>query len=364
MNTAAIDYRPLSEPVPAGAVAAFRSWARSTKQPWLRAGAATRAIVVALAALVALPVLALGGVILVAAVAGGPAAAALAVPSLLILAVGVLLVLLLLRRSAVLGGWEQKYRLFHFARANGMQWYPQIADPGYPGVIFDRGSGRTAYSGARATSGRALDIGNYRYATGSGDDRTMHHWGFMALRLDRRIPHCVVDARRNNSLFGASSLGSFSKDQELRLEGDFNKHFTLYCPRGYEPDALYIFTPDLMALLIDQSSAFDVEIVDDWMFVYSTTPWDTLDPAAWARLFAIADTVGRKALSQTARYRDERGAAATAPSGSAENAVAPPGRRLTRSLPVAAIVALVGLPLLAAAVYGIGLASTWTVGGP
>ena len=170
-------------------------------------------------------------------------------PLPIILVLGALAAALLLRRSGAVGGWEQTYRLFHFAQANGMEWYPQIEDPGYPGVIFDRGSGRAAYSGARATSGRALDIGNYMYTTGSGDDRTVHRWGFMALRLDRRIPHCVVDARANNSLFGASSLGSFSKEQVLRLEGDFNAHFTLYCPRGYEADALYIFTPDLMALL-------------------------------------------------------------------------------------------------------------------
>ncbi|AMB58994.1 hypothetical protein AWU67_09115 [Microterricola viridarii] len=123
-----------------------------------------------------------------------------------------------------------------------------------------------------------------------------------------------------------------------------------------------------MALLIDHSSAFDVEIVDDWMFVYSTTPWNTLEPAAWARLFAIADTVGRKTVSQTERYRDERSPAQPAPAfaaalGGGDNMVAPQGRRLTRGLPIAAIVAIVaffGLPLLLITVFGVGLVGSWT----
>lgn len=42
----------------------------------------------------------------------------------------------------------------------------------------------------------------------------------------------------------------------LSLEGDFDRYFTLYCPGDYERDALYVFTPDLLALLIDESRHF------------------------------------------------------------------------------------------------------------
>ncbi|GAA1220365.1 hypothetical protein GCM10009655_19930 [Rhodoglobus aureus] len=53
----------------------------------------------------------------------------------------------------------------------------------------------------------------------------------------------VLDARANNQLFGFSNLPkSFARDQVLKLEGDFNEHFTLYSPRHYERDALYVFT--------------------------------------------------------------------------------------------------------------------------
>ena len=45
------------------------------------------------------------------------------------------------------------------------------------------------------------------------------------------------------------------------LEGDFDRHFTLYAPDGYGRDALYLLTPDLMSRLIDSARAFDVSLL-------------------------------------------------------------------------------------------------------
>jgi hypothetical protein len=159
----------------------------------------------------------------------------------------------------------------------------------------------------------------------------------MALKLDRQLPNMVLDARSNNTLFGTTDLPvSFSADQRLSLEGDFDKYFTLYCPKEYETDALYVFTPDLMALLVDQSQQFDVEIVDDWMFVYSTKKLNLTDIPTLNHLFRIVDTVGAKAVTQTDRYADER------ITGPALNMVAPEGRRLKRRFPVFATIVLIG----------------------
>jgi hypothetical protein len=145
----------------------------------------------------------------------------------------------------------------------------------------------------------------------------------------------VLDAKKNNGLFGSSTLPvSFDRDQVLSLEGDFNEHFTLYCPREYERDALYIFTPDLMALLIDEAAGWDVEIVDDWMFAFSPTPFNPVDAAAYRRLFTIVNTVGRKTLSQSDRYVDERVGLFSA------NYVAPRGQRLRRGSSAIAVAVL------------------------
>ncbi len=232
----------------------------------------------------------------------------------------------------------RRMRLERFARANGREVQGTVANPTYPGAIFAVGGSRAASDVISTTSGRRVEHGNHRYSTGSGKNRRTHSWGFLAIRLDRRLPHLVLDSRTNDGLFGGTNLPAvFDRDQVLSLEGDFDRWFRLYCPRGYERDALYVLTPDLMAELIDETSAFDVEIVDDWMFVYSPTPFDMLDPGVHLRAARIVDTVGSTTADRTLRYADER--AVDRMSGlAAADTVAPAGRRLSRNSPVLAII--------------------------
>src|SRR5690606_27767455 len=190
-----------------------------------------------------------------------------------------------------------------------------------------------------------------QYTTGSGKNRTTHRWGFLALELDRRLPHMVLDATANNGLFGGTNLPArFDRSQVLSLEGDFDRYFTLYCPREYERDALYVFTPDLMAILIDEAAPYDVEIVDDWMFVYSRTPFDLAHRPTLERLFRIVETVGAKTLRQTVRYADERIGDFSA------DIVAPAGARLKRGVSIVAVlVAVAAFALWAWTMLGPGL---------
>jgi len=246
--------------------------------------------------------------------------------------------------------WERWLRLDWFARTNRMTFSPADPEPNYVGAIFRNGGSRQAIDHFRSVDGRFFDVGNFRYVVSNGKNSTTVTWGFLALSLERRLPHMLLDSLQNNSWASQGIAGLFDRGQVLSLEGDFDRWFTLYCPREYETDALYVFTPDLMALCIDQVAPFDVEIVDDWMFVYSPRAFRMDDPALLDRLFRIIDVVGAKALRQTRRYRDERATSpAGLPAGFAANAVAPPGRRLRRRFPVGVVIALalaVGLPLL------------------
>ncbi|GAB3030791.1 hypothetical protein GCM10027052_03890 [Parafrigoribacterium mesophilum] len=271
--------------------------------------------------------------------------AASIVPSLTFAIIAVALVALVWAVLPPQGKWSRWTRLDRFARANGLAFLP-TGVPSYPGAIFGRGQARLATDHLVTSAGRYLDLGNYRYSTGSGDDRTVHQWGFLALKLDRVLPHIVLDASANNGIFGASTLPvSFDRAQVLSLEGDFDRYFTLYCPKDYERDALYVFTPDLLVLLIDESRHFDVEIVDDWLFVYSTARFDMTDADTLRRLFRIVDTVGAKTLRQSARYSDERSGGGT---------IAPAGRRLRPATPMALIlVAVVALAVFAANAFGL-----------
>lgn len=71
------------------------------------------------------------------------------------------------------------------------------------------------------------------------------------------------------------------REQRLSLEGDFDRHFALYCPAGSERDALYLFTPDILALLIDRVRGLDVEVVGDRLLLTSFDDVVTRDPERW-----------------------------------------------------------------------------------
>ncbi|HYJ48499.1 MAG TPA: hypothetical protein VEX12_01165, partial [Microbacterium sp.] len=203
------------------------------------------------------------------------------------------------------GRQERSYRLDRFATANGMGYLPALASPALPGMIFSVGGSRAASDLVRGEQPRFVEFANYQYTTGSGKNRTTHRWGYVAIKLDVPLPHIVLDARSNNGLFGSNLPATFDKDQRLSLEGDFDQHFSLYCPEGYERDALYLFTPDIMARFIDNAAALDVEIVDDWLFLYGKREFSGLDPATWAWLFSVVAVLLDK-FAQWARWRDER----------------------------------------------------------
>jgi hypothetical protein len=312
MATRVVDYAPLLTTPTPQEVAAYRTQARATGAPWASISVQNIVVAVVIAvfgAVVFVPML--GGIayFLIDGLRDGSPIAAI---FLVLFVGGIGLVGFAIVRVAISGAghWSRWLRMDRFARANGFTFSPADSDPTYPGAIFSTGDSRKATEHFRTREGRFLDFGNYQYSTGSGKNRTTRTWGFLAFQLDRRLPHMVLDSTANNGLFGGTNLpATFDKNQILSLEGDFDRYFTLYCPKEYERDALYVFTPDLMALLIDTAAPFDVEIVDDWMFVYSATPFPAAQPAVYQRLLSIVDTVGTKTLTHTDRYQDDRAAA-------------------------------------------------------
>jgi hypothetical protein len=328
-----VDYSALIYPVSRESVAAFTKALKQSGSLWVGTAFAHQAgNAIALAVIVIVGAFQLPG--LLGAIGGGDSWTSAIMP-LATCAVLVVAAIVVVRRLLSRSTWETWYRLDTFAKANGLWFAPTSAAPAYPGAIFGLGSQQQRYNHMVAVTGRTIDMGNYRYVTKSGKNSRTVSWGYLAIRLDRKLPHMVLDSRANNGIFGSTSLPKmFSKTQALGLEGDFDKYFTLYCPREYERDALYVFTPDLMALLIDEAAPFDVEIIDDWLFVYSPKPFASADPHVYQRLFRIIDTVAAKTLSQTDRYADERIGDPTI------NLVAPAGQRLKGGIGIGTVIFL------------------------
>ncbi|MFD7869144.1 hypothetical protein ACFV3I_01490 [Microbacterium sp. NPDC059771] len=355
------DARPLTEPVDPAAVRAFAAELRSRRTSGMAVSSIIAIVAVSIAGLVMLPIL-FTVVLSLAASTGSPGAAAIPLVLIVLLAaaVGVLIWM------AVRNGQATRYRLHRFAQANGMTYEPRVDDPPLPGMIFQLGRSRLATDLVRGSHPRFVEFGNYQYTVQSGKNSTTYRWGYVAVKLDVPLPNIVLDATGNNG-FGSNLPASFQRAQRLSLEGDFDRHFTLYCPEGYEQDALYLFTPDIMARFIDNAAQLDVEIVDDWLFLYTQRKVSTLDPATWAWLFGAVGALLTK-FDQWARWRDDRLAAQGTPPVTAGSSgghalpfappvglltpppgVAPQGRRLKRTgtwLPLIVVIGFAAFWLL------------------
>jgi hypothetical protein len=333
-----VNYEALTAPITSAQVRAFRAQVKAAQRadPSIRTGLSTATSIFSIVFLVMFV-----GVFLVtfvfALVAGllasdGGEGFAAVFPLIFMLVFIAIAVFVVVRHFGSGCSWSRWMRLSRFAADNGLEFRTASPNPSYSGMIFDLGYGRATSNHLNSVTGRYFDLGDYQYTTGSGRSRTTHYWGFLALKLDRELPNMVLDSKENNSLFGSDLPIHLDRDQILSLEGDFDKHFTLYCPKEYEQDALYVFTPDLMALLIDDAGSFDVEIVDDWMFIYSPHRFPPLSQPNYARLFTIVQTVGNKTISQTANYHDDRVGSMSA------NFVAPQGQRLRHGTSIGALI--------------------------
>ncbi|MCR2783079.1 MULTISPECIES: DUF3137 domain-containing protein [unclassified Microbacterium] len=299
------DPRALSEPVDRATIIAH-------KKHLIAAGRAPRAGEISVATVVTIVVVLLiagsfasmGGIFFSFIAAGGGLFGLFSLVPILILGGVIAIVVVIAVRSSHTAA-ERWYRLDRFAAANGLTWYPEVKAPGLPGMIFGQGDGRTATDILRGEQPRFVEFANYRYTTSSGKNTQTHRWGYIAIKLNAPLPHIVLDAVGNNGMLGSNLPTSFDKGQRLSLEGDFDRYFTLYCPAGYERDALYLFTPDIMTRFIDNAAALDVEIVDDWLFLYARRDFSTFDPRMWAWLFSVVATLLDK-LEQWERWRDER----------------------------------------------------------
>ena len=343
LDVAHVDYSALTETITKVDVRQFRNETKAAQRadPGIATGLSSATSVISVVAIIIAAIM-IGFVFLGMVVAitttpdGGVDVGGLLVSAVIVL-IFVGITLAVFRQAFGLRGhWAKWMRLTRFAARNGLQFRNRSVSVSYPGCVFQTGDDRSAYDHFSTTSGRFLDFGNYQYSTGSGKSRSTHRWGYLALQLDRQLPNMVLDSKANNGLFGTNLPESFNRNQVLSLEGDFDTHFTLYCPQQYEEDALYVFTPDLMALLIDDAAPFDVEIVDNWMFLYSATPFNELEVPTYDRLFSIVSTVGSKAISQTDRYHDDRVGSIAA------NIVAPAGQRLRHGTSIIGIVVVGG----------------------
>ncbi|RFA07510.1 hypothetical protein B7R21_15075 [Subtercola boreus] len=208
------------------------------------------------------------------------------------------------------------FLLRRFARANRMrvklEWEASVASvraagtsvPGFPGTMFAPPGGRAVVVAPLLVSDSPrVRVGHVQYFLFSERARTQD-WVFAEIPLPRSMPNIWLHSQRS----GAAMPFSVAGGERVRLEGDFDRHFDTYAREGAQQEALYVLTPDVMALLIDNASRFDVEIVDDRLYLYTRGYFDVLiDPSWWQAVADVMNTVGRKVTRSASRYGGPRG---------------------------------------------------------
>jgi hypothetical protein len=276
--------------------------------------------------------------------------------ALILLGAGIVMAWFYVRTSIRRGTPTRHYRLARFARDNGLSYEPGPVTGSHVTPWADRGV-LTLTRIMRPRSQRSIEFANYELRAGPTGSGNAQFGGFGAVRLATRLPHIFLRAQGGPiDTFTMAALPD--RAQRLSLEGDFDDYFTLFCPEGYERDALYLFTPDVMARLIDRVRGFDVEIIDDWLFFVSKRDVVTLDPDRWQGLYDAASALGDK-IGRWERWRDDRPAVMPIPADEtgavpmdAVDAIprvsARRGRRLRMGLGAGSLIGIIALALMMA----------------
>jgi hypothetical protein len=154
-----------------------------------------------------------------------------------------------------------------FAAANGFSYALRGTLDGLDGSLFQIGHSKSVEN---VVSGQfqsdPVSLFTYVYVTGYGRNQQRHCYTVFELQFDIVLPDMLLE--NANHAFGEALFVHFQGKELIKLEGDFNKYFSLSVPKGYEVEALEIFTPDIMQELMEKAKAFSVEIVNGHLFIY------------------------------------------------------------------------------------------------
>lgn len=99
---------------------------------------------------------------------------------------------------------------------------------------------------------------NYPYVAGNYLSFSNRHFSGMSIELPKKMPHIYLDHRIASKFSGP--MRTYTNNQKLNLEGNFNKYFQLFIPKDYQVLALSIITPDIMQALMQSAYRYDIEI--------------------------------------------------------------------------------------------------------
>jgi len=220
------------------------------------------------------------------------------------------------REWRLVPGWTHRWRMSQVAAANSLSYSPTGLQSPVGTVLANAGGPLWDVFVERSSTRRAW-FGNSRPRRDNSARSAPSGWSFIVLSLPATVPHLMLTPRLTGLQIPPFL---FAGNQRKSLEGDFDRHFTLWAPTDYAADALYVVTPDLMARLIDHLPGSYVEAYDRTLVITAPRPFDFDRPETWHHISNVMEGVLPKAHRQTRNYRDPR--------SDVSGEVAPNGRRL------------------------------------
>ena len=145
-------------------------------------------------------------------------------------------------------------------------------------------------------------------------------------KMGYNVPNMIV----NPSGIGVRLQTNEYVAQKLATEGG-NDHFQIFVSPDYHADALYIFTPDVLAVMDQFGSKLAYKFYDDELEIYA--PAEVLKNGERLReICLLAVNLVRQIRQQSVRYRDDR--ATDYARGHSD--LAAPGRRMLPKTPLIA----------------------------
>ncbi len=217
--------------------------------------------------------------------------------------------------AAITASWAtaigRRVRLERFARVNGLDYADELRNDarrglGFPPGIENQGTATIIGPGASDGYGFILGVNRPRPDPRASRMEMRRPFLFLQLALPRSVPHLILRNRRSRivPLF----TGRTAAETTLRLDGDYHNAFTLIAPASYERDALEIFTPNLIAALLEFADAAEFELVDRTAFLYLPARTPVWTAEVMRAVLELADDLNRMLDRQTGRYIDERSA--------------------------------------------------------
>jgi hypothetical protein len=120
----------------------------------------------------------------------------------------------------------------------------------------------------------------------------------MELTLPRVLPHMVIDSLVESEGGWRPSVlpVPFEKSQRMKLEGNFYKYFEVYAPDNHAVTLLAIIAPNVMEALMQHATKYDIEIIDNKLYFYTSEskPIGDLIMETFTTAQQVLDKIGKK----------------------------------------------------------------------